>query len=455
MGDRTLLRRRELLQVGCSTFFGLSLSSLLEQQARANSAPPRVKSVVLVFLTGGGSHIDMFDPKPDQPDIRGEFQPIDTRIAGVKFTEHLPHLAVRANKLAVVRSMAHRDNRHLSGTHNTLTGSIQPFRGDSNEAKQLNRGDWPCYGAALEHFRPRPGIPSQVTLPNPLIEGHLTWPGQHAGVLGLKCDPFVLKDDPNNEDFKVSGLRLQDGLSIDRLDNRRQLLRRLNRQQAKLDQWAHRRQFTSQQDAAYSMLTSNELTRALHIQSETDEDRDRYGRNTFGQTLLLARRLVENEVPVIQCNMGIVQTWDTHEGNFPKLKDRLLPQLDQGTSALLDDLSDRGLLDQTLVIIVGEFGRTPRISKLPSGERPGRDHWAWGYTAVFAGGGVQGGQVIGETDRIGAYPLTTPFHPNDLGATIYDSLGIDCTAEIHDPLGRPLRLNQGKVMQPLFDGTTA
>ncbi len=449
MPHRQLLRR-EALQIGCSSVLGLGLPALLRGAAIERR---RAKSVVLVFLTGGASHIDTFDPKPDATEIRGEFKPINTRITGVQFTEHLPRLADRANRLAIVRSMAHRDNRHLSGTHNTLTGAIQPFRGNSNEDKELDRRDWPSYGSAVAHLRSRQdGVPSQVTLPNPLIEGPLTWPGQHAGFLGAKYDPLIVKDDPNKTEFKVSGLTLRDELSIARLDDRRALLRRMNQLDASVDQITRVRQFSDEQDAAYNLLTSPKLAGALDIQKEPDANRERYGRNTLGQTLLLARRLVEIEVPVVQCNMGIVQSWDTHSDNFPRMKDRLLPGLDQGASALLDDLQDRGLLEQTLVIIVGEFGRTPRISTLPSATTVGRDHWAWCYTAVLAGAGVKGGQIIGKSDRNGAYPITTPYHPNDLGATIYQSLGLNPSTEVHDQLGRPLRLNQGTVMDVLYTG---
>ena len=444
------LPRREAIQIGCSSVLGLGLPALLRGAAVERR---RAKSVVLVFLTGGASHIDTFDPKPDATDIRGEFKPINTSITGVQFTEHLPRLAKRADRLAIVRSMAHRDNRHLSGTHNTLTGAVQPFRGNSNEDKELDRRDWPCYGSAVAHLHSQQnGIPSQVTLPNPLIEGPLTWPGQHAGFLGAKFDPLIVSNDPNRADFQVRGLTLRDELSVARLENRRSLLQRINRLNASIDRMARARQLADEQNAAYNLLTSPKLASAFDIQQEPDKERDRYGRNTLGQTLMLARRLVEIEVPVIQCNMGIVQSWDTHSDNFPRLKERLLPGLDQGASALLDDLQDRGLFDQTLVIIVGEFGRTPRISTLPNAATVGRDHWAWCYSALLAGAGVLGGQVIGKSDRIGAYPLSTPYHPNDLGATIYQTLGLDTSTEVHDQLGRPLRLNQGTVMDVLYGG---
>jgi hypothetical protein len=446
--------RRELLQVGCSSFFGLSLSGVLEQQALAAVKESRAKSVVLVFLTGGGSHIDMFDPKPESSETKGEFEPIATSLPGVQFSDKMPKMAARAGKLAIVRSMAHGDNRHLSGSHNALTGSVQPFRGSSNQAKSLNRSDWPSYGSAVSYIRPRADrLPSQITVPNPLIEGALVWPGQHAGFLGPNYDPFVLKDDPNNKDYTVKGLSLIDGLSVGRLDNRRKLLASIDRQHEGVNTSRQGLKYNSQQDLAFSMLTSSKLKTALDINAESAETRDRYGRHKYGQTLLLARRLVELEMPVIQCNMGHVQMWDTHVNHFPRLK-TMLPALDTGVSALLDDLSDRGLLDQTLVVCVGEFGRTPRISPLAGQTVPGRHHWAPGYTAVFAGAGVGGGQVIGKTDRIGAYPVTVPFHPNDVGATIYNALGIDPHSMIPDRVNRPRHLNQGKVMDVLYTGVS-
>lgn len=450
-----MFHRRELLQIGCSSFFGVGLSGLLERRAACSgtgSAPAqRAKSVVLVFLTGGGSHIDMFDPKPDSPETRGEFDPIETGIPGVHFGELMTGLAERANLLSVVRSMAHRDNRHLSGTHHTLTGTIQQFRGDSNQAKSLNRGDHPCYGAAVDYLRPAPDrLPSHVTLPHPLIEGNLVWPAQHAGFLGTAYDPFVLKDDPNKPDFKVHGLSLIDGLDADRLQQRRELLGKAITSESELEKSTSGRQLSDQFDAAYSMLTSGRLRKAFRISEEPDDVRERYGRDRLGQTLLLARRMVEAEVPVIQCNMGIVQSWDTHVDHFPRLKNTLLPPTDRGVSALLDDLVDRGLLDSTLVIMVGEFGRTPTISPLANRKVPGRHHWAHGYTAVFAGAGVRGGQVIGKTDPTGGYPVTVPWSPSDLGATVFDSLGINPDSDLHDRLGRPYRLNQGKVMDVLY-----
>ena len=437
------LDRRDLLQIGCSSFLGMSLPALL----KATDGKRNGKSVILVFQTGGGSQLDTFDPKPDAPDnVRGEFSTTQTKIPGVLFSEHLPKLASRTDKIAVVRSLRHSDNRHLSGTHNTLTGEPQVFRGDANEDKELSRLDRPCYGGGLRLLNPTlNGMPCQVTVPRPLIEGALTWPGQHAGFLGPKFDPWQVSSNPNDKDFKVHGVQLLEGMTTSRLSNRFDMLETMNSQQRSLDRFAKGIQFTSQQQEAYSMLTSPNIAKAFDIGAEDSGVRDRYGRNEYGQTILLARRLVEYGVPYVQCNMGIVQSWDTHSDNFPRQKTKLLPGIDGGVSALIDDLVDRNMLDDVLIVVVGEFGRTPTINK-----NPGRDHWAWGYSGLFIGGGVRGGQVIGKSDRQAGHPETEPYHPNDIGATIYHTLGISPESEMRDQLDRPLRLNNGEVMHALY-----
>ena len=447
-----MLNRRDILQIGGSSFFGLGLSSVLGQQAHAALHPPKVKSVVLVFLPGGGSHIDMWDPKPEASETKGEFEAISTKLAGVQFSDKMAKMAQRAEKVSIVRSMHHGDNRHLSGSHNALTGYVQPDTGNSNQAKSLKRSDWPCYGGGVSLLRPRAdGLPSQVTVPNPLIEGALVWPGQHSGFLGPKYDPFVLNSDPNNKDYKVNDLSLLDGLSINRLGDRRQLLRTIDKQQRGIDQSPQGVKYSTQQQAAFSMLSSGKLKAALDINAESAEVRDRYGRHKYGQTLLLARRLVEMEIPVIQASMGHVQMWDTHVNHFPRLR-TMLPALDNGLSALIDDLEDRGLLETTLIVCVGEYGRTPSISPLPNQKVPGRHHWAAVYSALFAGGADRPAQILGASDNIGGHPITTPYHPNDMGATIYDALGIAPTTMIEDRLGRPVHLNTGHVMDVLYRG---
>lgn len=452
------LNRRNWLQLGCSTLAGITLPELLAARAQAKSTEPgprpRAKSVILLLLTGGAAQQDTFDVKPEAPEaVRSEFKPIDTQTPGVQFCEHLPLLAARSRHLAVVRSMSHGDYSHLPATHTTLTGMPMPTRRNSDLENVLSRRDWPCYAAGLDYLRPRSdGIPNGVTLPHRLIEGPLTWPGQHAGLLGASHDPWEINHDPNDPKFRVDSLSLPAELSGERLGNRRALWGQLSHEAAAISTPTATSIFAEQQELALTLLTSGKVTEAFRIDRESDAVRDRYGRHMFGQSLLLARRLVEAGVPIVQANMGIVQSWDTHVDNFGRLKNQLLPPLDRGLAALLDDLSASGLLDETLVVAAGEFGRTPKISTLPGASIPGRDHWAPVYSAVLAGAGVRGGQAIGRSDKQAAFPVTRSFRPEDIGATIYQVLGVDTSAELRDSLGRPLRLNNGEPIDALFSG---
>lgn len=442
------LSRREVLQAGYSGLLGLGLPALMAGRPPAaeasNARTP--KSMVIVFLTGACSHHDTFDMKPDAPaEIRGEFQQIATSIPGYQICEHLPQLAERAHKYAVLRSLSHSDNNHLMSTHHVLTGEKQP---GGFFDKVASRDDWPSYSSALSFLRPRnDGLPTGVNLPTFLREGPLTWPGQHAGFLGQSFDPWQITGDPQQKDFRVDALTLAPGIDVSRLDRRQSLLGDVNRQQSQLEEVAQSLRLQKDQQLAFSMLTSSRLSQAFDLQRESDAVRDRYGRNTTGQSLLLARRLIQSGVPIVQANIGRVQNWDNHGNIFPTLKDRLLPPLDRGVSALLDDFESLGLLQDTLVMMLGEFGRTPKINK----ER-GRDHWGPCFFGLFAGAGVRGGQVIGRSDETGAYPATRAFSPNDVGATVYHLLGIAPEAEVHDRLGRPVRLNRGEVIESLFTG---
>ncbi len=414
----------------------------------------QAKSVILILLTGGASQHDTFDLKPDAPDgIRGEFQPISTAVPGTQICEHLPLLAARTQKFVLVRSMSHTENSHLPGTHKLLTGRPMPLRRGSDLDNVLSRRDWPCYAAAYDAVRPRSdGIPNGVTLPNRLIEGPLTWPGQHAGFLGPGHDPWQVTQNPNSATFREIGLTLPPGVTIERLSSRKALLSDVNQQLSALAASAAGSAFGGQHAAAINLLTAGKIAAAFDLDREPASTRDRFGRHLFGQSLLLARRLVQVGVPIVQANMGIVQTWDTHDNNFVKLKDKLLPPLDQGVSTLLDDLESTGLLDETLVVMVGEFGRTPKISLTAGAKIPGRDHWPQVYTAFFAGAGVQGGQVIGGSDNLGAYPATQAYTPEDIGTTIMASLGLAANTEFHDRLGRPLQLAAGQIMERLYSG---
>jgi Protein of unknown function (DUF1501) len=433
------ITRREMLQVGYSGLLGFGLPSLLAgrveaaKEARATGGKVRQpKSMILVFLTGAPSHLDTFDMKPDAPaEIRGEFKPIATKLPGVFMSEHLPKLAARNDKYALVRSLAHRENNHLVATHHLLTGHPQP---GAFFDKVASRDDWPSYSSALNYLRPRhDGIPSGVNLPTFLMEGPL-------------YDPWQITRNPNAPDFRVESLRLSPGLDVLRLGDRSALLDQVNHQQERLADLAAARRLTDQQQLALSVLTSGKIAKAFEMDRESPAMRDRYGRHAFGQSLLLARRLIEAGVPVVQANMGQVQNWDSHSDIFPTLKKRLLPPLDQAVAALLDDLESTGLIDETLVMMLGEFGRTPKVTG------SGRDHWAPCFFGVFAGAGVRAGKVIGKSDKIGAYPTTTPFSPDDIGATVYHVLGIDPSVDVRDRQDRPVRLNRGEVMHSLFTG---
>lgn len=437
--------RREALQVGYSGLLGVSLTSALSAHA-AQSVPGtsrKPKSVILVFLTGGASQLDTFDMKPDAPaEIRGGFQPIATSVPGLTVCEHLPRLAARANKYALVRSLAHREYNHLVATHHVLTGHPQP---GAFFDKPPSRDDWPAYASGLSYLRPRQdGIPSGMALPT--LGTFL--PGQHAGFLGARHDPWQVTRDPKNAELKMDAIRLDPRIDVQRLDDRRTLLTQIDRQRGDLAIAAEGHRLTDKQDQAFSILTSGKVAQAFETDREPAAVRDRYGRHVFGNSLLLARRLVQAGVPMIQVNLGTGLLWDTHADHFAKLKDKLLPPMDQGMSALFDDLAATGILDDTFVLMFGEFGRTPKIT---TGKDIGRDHWAGCFTGLFAGAGVRGGQVIGQSDKIGAFPTTTPFSPDDIGATVYHVLGVDPASEVRDRLGRPVQLNRGHVMQCLFD----
>ncbi|RLS58088.1 MAG: DUF1501 domain-containing protein [Planctomycetota bacterium] len=440
--------RRELMKVGAAGVLGAALPTTL----RANESAHPAKSVIWVHLSGGPSQLDMWDPKPQSPDvIRGEFGAIDTAIPGVQIGEHMPRLARMMNRWSLIRTLTHVEGNHLLATHVALTGRPTPVpRGGSDLDRVQSRSDFPNMASVLDYLQPRnDGVPSGVSLPNYFIEGPLTWPGQYAGFLGMKHDPWQINQDPNDPQFKVDALTLPAEVSPLRLVSRRELTSVLERENPMGGRAAG---FQEQQSLAFSLLTSAQVTKAFDIHSESAETRDRYGRSKFGQSLLLARRLVEAGVPIIQAAMGIVQTWDTHVDNWGRLKTQLLPQLDQGLEALMTDLEASGRLKDTLVVVMGEFGRTPRISTLPGQTVPGRDHWPFVYSGLMAGAGVRGGQVLGQSDAQAAYPVSRSWTPADVLTTIYKALGVDEHAELLDPLGRPNRLLNGDVIDALYTG---
>ena len=435
--------RREMLQVGFSAALGLGLADL-RGAAASTKLKPRAKSVIFVFCTGAPSHQDMWDLKPDAPtESRGEFKPIDTVASGLRISEHLPKLARVADRFAVVRSMTHKLPSHEHGTHYLLTGINQNPPGATHMA---SRNDWPCYASGLRYVRGGDdGRPSGVMLPTYLHNGY-GFCGQNAGFLGSKFDPWQITRDPNDPKFQLDELTLSQGVTVERVSARHELLASIDRRRHDLVDSADVRSMSQRKLESFDMLVQGgKFREAFELEREPAAMRDRYGRHAFGQSLLLSRRLVEAGVPIVQANMGTMNRWDTHNANFRALKDTLLPPFDQGLSALLTDLDERGLLDETLVVCTGEFGRTPLINA-----NAGRDHWSNVFSAVFAGAGVRGGQAIGASDAQAAYPVTRGWYPADLGATIYESLGISPQTQVVDRLGRPHQLNAGEVIAPLF-----
>lgn len=446
---------------------GLGLPGLLTRRAAAADRPApdaartlgdaqRAKSVLFIFLFGGPSQIDTFDLKPEAPaDFRGEFRPIATNVPGIEICEHLPLLAQQTDKLAIVRTMTCNPTfgDHRLAVHGLLGGIDELPAGASLVA---SRRDWPAMPAAVEFVRGRSdGLPSAVVVPNELIDpGTGTYPGQNGGLLGPKYDPYRVNQDPNDAKYRVDpSLQMPDGVSIDRLGSKRSLLETIDRQRAELAANAATGAYTSQQHEAFRVLTSGKLASALSLEGETTETRDRYGRHQFGQTLLLARRLLEADVSIIQANLSHHAFWDTHYNNFDGLRG-LMPPLDRAVSALLADLSSSGRLGETLVVMMGEFGRTPKLvppdGKIDHFKSPGRDHWTQCFWGAFAGAGVRGGQVIGKSDAVAAFPITTPYTHADVGATVYQALGIEGATEIRDIQGRPLQLNHGRRIEALY-----
>ena len=439
--------RREALRAGALALSGLSLPGLYAGTAAAAPGPSgfgRARSCILIFQWGGPSHLDTWDLKPSAPTaIRGEFSPIATKTPGLEISEHFPMLALRTNHLAVIRSMTHDDPAHLSTAHRVVTGHLAPR--PNSDAIGPSPNDWPHLGALIARVHPRKGVlPDAVTMPwtvaHPAAPGGKA-PGQHGGWLGKTYDPFRVEGDPNALDFQVPGLGLPDGVTTDRMEARRALLAGMN-DPAASPSW------DTLQARALDALGSAEAQGAFRIDREDPRTRDRYGRNIHGQCLLMARRLVESGVRLVTVNWHDdgQNFWDTHGDNFNRLKNHLMPPADQGFSALLDDLEARGLLDENLIVWVGEFGRAPKITEGTAG----REHWPRCYSAALAGGGIRGGQIWGASDRLGAYPTHDPVNPDDLGATILHALGVDPTTEIPDPLGRPMRINAGTPLSALF-----
>jgi hypothetical protein len=420
------------------------------REARGAAPRPQADACIFLFLWGAPSQFETYDPKPEAPDgIRGEFGVQRTRLPGILFGEHIPQLARRNHHFSVIRTCAQSSTHHQSAAYEALTG--HPPSRDA-VALTATPADHPNLGAVVARFAPgRSSAPPFVQLPQLATDvGNLT-PGQFAGYLGRQYDPLTVLKDPGASNFGVAELTLPADVTTNRLDDRRGLLRHIDRQARSLENSAEVRALSVYQERAIRMLTGQAVRTAFDLNREPAALRDRYGRNTLGQSLLLSRRLVEAGVKLVTvCNGFNGKTpqdaWDTHKDNFRQHRDKLLPPFDRGLSMLLDDLEQRGLLERTLVLAMGEFGRTPKINK-----DAGRDHWNHCYSVLLAGGGVRPGRVLGRSDRIGAYPVSGRIcRPGDLTATVYHSLGIDHTTEVTDPLGRPIPLTRGKPITELF-----
>jgi hypothetical protein len=439
-----------MLRAGGVSVFGLGLADLLAAGAVGSSGGGplsfgRAKACIVLFMWGGPSQIDTWDPKPNAPaEVRGEFQPIATCVPGIHIGEHFPRLAQQADKYAIIRSMTHDDPAHLSSVHHVLTGRHAPKV--KSDADPPSRRDAPHVGSVLAYLRPTTqALPPFVTMPwivsHPAAPGGNA-PGQNAGWLGQAYDPFVVTADPNSATFRVPGLGRSPEVSLLRLEGRTHLLAQLD------DLKAGAGSYSSFQQRALALVSSATTRQAFALEREPAAVRERYGRNIHGQCLLLARRLIEAGVRLVEVNWHQDHRtfWDTHGDNFRRLKRDLMPPADQGFSALLDDLAQRGLLNETLVIWVGEFGRKPLITR----NNAGREHHPWCYSAVFAGGGIRGGQVYGKSDRIAARPAENPVSPADLTATVYHALGIAPEMHLEDREGRMIRLTEGSPVLSLF-----
>lgn len=459
--------RRQAIQAGAIGLLGLGMNHLDQLRAETTTGK-RHKSVIYIFLSGGLAQQDSFDPKPNAPtEVRGEFEPIATKTPGVHVCEYMPMLAARSDKWAMVRSLTHPYNEHSEGHMVMLTGQTPLPAGFSPSAPKPT--DHPSIAAITGQLMPsRNNLPPAIVLPEKLV--HRTGrviPGQFAGTMGEHQDPFFIKasrynplsygawpeygfhharggETPKGFQFQAPNLSIPEGILPDRVKGRVKLLDQVTHQQQHLDMLAEFEQFDRYQERAVSLLVDGKMKDVFNVGQADDKTLDKYGRNTFGWSCLMARRLVEVGVSLVQVNLGNNETWDTHGNAFPNLKNYLLPPMDRSVSALLDDLDERGLLEDTLVVMAGEFGRTPKIFTVSSAyELPGRDHWGAVQTVFLAGGGIKSGTVIGSSDKQGGHPASEAQKPENLAATIYQALGIPKSSTWNDLLDRPVPVYNG------------
>ncbi len=465
--------RREFMRVGGAGLMGVNLAQLLSMQARASEGPApsshqagwgKAKNVILVFLQGGPSHIDIWDPKPDAPsNIRGEFKAIKTKVPGIQVTEVMPKLAQVMDKVTLVRSVSYTPAglfNHTAAIYQMMTGYTPDRVSPSGQLEPPSPNDFPHIGAQISKIRPpEVSMLPFVMMPRPLQESNVIGKGGTGGFLGPSYDPYFFYQDPNKA-IKLDDLTLRKEVSKERLEQRSSLLQTINAGMPEFEQTIEKNGLDSYYHRAFDLILSGRAREAFDLTKESDELRDKYGRHTFGQGCLLARRLIEAGTRFVQMNWPAVangnptiDAFDTHAANFGPLRDLHCPKLDSGLSSLIEDLDQRGLLDETLVLAIGEFGRSPRlgVSTSGNGNAPdGRDHWPYCYTAMVAGAGVKRGALYGKSDATGSAPAENPVHPIRFTATIYHALGIDPHTIVYNHLNQPRELVQAEPLPDLF-----
>jgi hypothetical protein len=445
------VNRREFLRIGSLGAAGLGLPDLLRaRRAESGKRRARARSCILLFMWGGPAQQETFDLKPDAPEgLRGEFKPIATRVPGIHICEHLPMMAQKVDQYAILRSVTHTGTNHGTSAYHMLTGRIHPSPGTLRHPAPT---DIPNIGCAAARFGRQPeGLPAHVQLPDEIRDGDGGLvPGQGAGILGQRHAPFLVQGDPTRDDFSLSTLVLPPDLPPARFGHRIDLQAALERHSGSVTRSAPSQDMAIHYEQAFRLLQSPAAQRAFQLAAEPARVRERYGMHPFGQSCLLARRLVEAGVPLVSVywnspRLTDNESWDTHADAFNRMKQYLLPAFDRSMTALLEDLSARGLLDETLIVWKGEFGRTPKINK-----NVGRDHWGFCQSVLMAGAGVRGGIVHGSSDAAAAYAAELPVSPDDLAATVFDRLGIPLDHEMHDAQNRPYPLCTGKPVEGIF-----
>jgi hypothetical protein len=465
--------RREFLRVGGAGILGLSLGDVLRLQAQSQTpsdpSKPKngwgqAKSVIMIFLQGGPSHIDIWDPKPDAPsNVRGEFKPIKSNVPGIWLSEVMPLMAKQMDKATLIRSVSYTPAglfNHTAAIYQMMTGYTPDRVSPSGQLEPPSPNDFPHIGSQVIRLKPSnaPMLPF-VMLPRPLQESNVIGKGGTAGFLGRAFDPYYFYQDPN-ETVKLDELALRKDVTKERMERRETLLKKINAAMPEIEKSVASYALDSYYQKAFDFILSGKARNAFDLAKEPDKIRDRYGRHTFGQGCLLARRLIEAGTKFVQMNWPSVANgdptttaWDTHASNFGPLRNLHCPKLDSGLSTLLEELDERGLLKETLVIAIGEFGRSPRLGVSTSGNSnspDGRDHWPYCYTGLIAGAGISRGAVYGKSDATASSPAENPVHPMQILATVYHALGIDPHTIAYNHLNQPRELVQAEPVLGLF-----